>query len=313
MPAARCQEGFDDAVFKRMEGDDDKAPAGLEDRFGRAESGREFAQLVVDEDAQRLKGAGGRMDAARARVHDPGDEVGERAGGADRTLAARALDGAGDGAGMPLLAEARDDIGELTRGGLRHHVGGARPKTAHAHIERTVGAEREAALGRVELHRRDAKVEDDAIDRVMAEAASDSSQIGKPVLDQYQAAAGRLDQSRVDQISPERNGALIAVDADHMTVRGGKDGAGKSAGAEGRIDIHTARTHGEIFNRLTHEHGNVTSQSASDSARAAAAPHHPRAPCGPSAVTREPSCFFSAETFSVASASSARKCLGSQI
>ena len=57
----------------------------------------------------------------------------------------------------------------------------------------------------------------------------------------------------------------------------------------------------------------MTGQSASDSAFAVAARHHSRALCASCAATREPSCFFSARTVPVASASCARKRPGSQI
>ena len=67
-------------------------------------------------------------------------------------------------AGVALLAERRDDGGKIALGGVRHHVGGARPVAAHAHVERTVETEREAALRLVELHRGDADVEQHAVD-----------------------------------------------------------------------------------------------------------------------------------------------------
>ena len=42
------------------------------------------------------------------------------------------------------------------------------PSPLHAHVERPVAAEGEAALGLVELHRRDADVENDAVDALEA-------------------------------------------------------------------------------------------------------------------------------------------------
>ena len=130
----------------------------------------------------------------------------------------------------------------------------------------------------------------------------------KRLSDQDQPAAGRL-----HEIGAARDRALVAIDADDPAVGGGEDGAGVAAGAEGGVDIDAAGADVEIFDHGAAEHGNVTGQSASDSGLAAAARHHSRAPCGPSAATREPSCFLSARTFSVASASSARKRSGSQI
>src|SRR5688572_9563016 len=56
------EELLDDAVFERMKGDDDKPPAGLQYRFRRKQRLRQFAELVVDEDAQGLEDARCRMD-----------------------------------------------------------------------------------------------------------------------------------------------------------------------------------------------------------------------------------------------------------
>ena len=51
----------------------------------------------------------------------------------------------------------------LARGG--DDIGGARTALAHTHVERPVEPEGKAALGFIELHRRNAEVEDDAIGR----------------------------------------------------------------------------------------------------------------------------------------------------
>src|SRR6185437_8032894 len=136
-------------------------------------------------------------------------------------------------------------------------------------------------------------------------------QITEAIFDQFEPAP-RL----FDEIGAARDRALIAVDADHSRARGGKNCARKSAGAERGIDIEAALTDVEPFNGAMDEHGNVTSQSASDS-RAAAARHHSRAPSGfggaSAAIIRAPSSCLKARTFSVASASSVRKRPGSQI
>ena len=159
MPAALDQEGLDDAVLERMERHHHQPAAGLEHGFGGRQGGRQLGELLVDEDAQRLERAGRRMNGARPRPHHALDDVGERPRGADRRFAARRDDGAGDGAGVALLAERLDDVGEIALGRRRDHIGGGRAGVAHAHVERTVEPEREAALGLVELHRGDAEIE----------------------------------------------------------------------------------------------------------------------------------------------------------
>ncbi len=55
-------EALDDAVLQRMEGDDGEPAARLQRALGRKQRAREFAEFVVDEDAQRLEDARRRMD-----------------------------------------------------------------------------------------------------------------------------------------------------------------------------------------------------------------------------------------------------------
>ena len=208
-----------------------------------------------------------------------------------------------------LLAERLDDEGEIALGRRRDHVGGGRAGIAHAHVERTVVAERKAALRLVELHRGDAEIADHAVDQRMAVSLRHLIETGEALLHQNQPAAGFL-----HQIGAARDRARVPIDADHSGVGRRQDRAGVAAGPEGRVHIDAAVAQPEKLDDPMDEHGNVTGQSASDSGdSAAAARRHSRAPCGPSAATRELNCFLSARTFAVASASSARKRSGSQI
>src|SRR5262249_90513 len=177
-----------------------------------------------------------------------------------------------------------------------------------AHAERTIMAEGKSPRRLVELPRGAPEAEDDPVDRVIAAAARARLQIGEFVFHQNEPTAGLA-----HEVGTARDRALVTVDADDIAVRRREDIAGVAAGTEGRVDIDAAGAAREEFDRGAAEDGNGTSQSASDSGSAVAAHHHSRAPCGPSAATREPSCFVSARTFSVASASSARKRPGSQI
>ena len=72
------------------------------------------------------KRAGGGMDGVRARMHHAGDDGGERARGADRRVAARGDDGAGDGARPPLFAERGDDRRKVALGRRGHDLGRGR-------------------------------------------------------------------------------------------------------------------------------------------------------------------------------------------
>ena len=190
------QEVLHDPVFERMERDHHQPAARREDALRGGQPLRELAELVVDVEAQRLERARRRMDVAGPAMHHAGDDVGERAGGRDRPFAARRDDGAGDGAGAALLAEEKDDVGEVALGGLRDHVGRRRTGGAHAHVERPVEPEREAAFRRVELHGRHADIEHDAVDRRDPEIAGNAVERSKFAADEGQAAGGLFDLGR---------------------------------------------------------------------------------------------------------------------
>ena len=94
----------------------------------------------------------------------------------------------------------------------------------------------------------------------MAEGARYGFEIGEAILDQRQPPAGRI-----HQIGAARDRLLVAIDADHWQFGGGENGAGIAAGAERAVDVDAAVTRREKLDDGTAEHGNVTSQSASDS------------------------------------------------
>ena len=121
-------------------------------------------------------------------------------------------DGAGDGARVPLLAEREDDVGEVASRWRarrrRRRSGPARPCACRAARR----AEREAALGLVELHRGDAEVEHDAVDRVVAaRRATSSSSEKRSSTSVSRPLAARPDRRRA-------RSQLVAVDADHAAA-----------------------------------------------------------------------------------------------
>ncbi len=149
-----------------MEADHGEAAAGAQHRDGGRKCGLELAELVVDGDAERLE------DALRGMPFpEPGrrrdrrlDHVDEIAGAEERPLGASPHDRAGDRTGVPLLAEAAEDRRELA---LVPRVDDRRgrhlARRIHPHVERGVGGVGEAALGPVDLHRRDPDVEQDRV------------------------------------------------------------------------------------------------------------------------------------------------------
>src|SRR5262249_56304614 len=114
----------------------------------------------------------------------------------------------------------------------------------------------------------------DAVDRIVAAAIRDRLQVGEFVFHQGEPAAGRA-----HEVGAARDRIVIAIDADDVAVCGRENCTAVAADTEGGVDIDTARAHIETFDRAAAEHGNATSQSASDSARAATARPHARAPC----------------------------------
>ena len=126
------------------------------------------------------------------------------------------------------------------------------PVLRHAHVERPVEAEREAALRRVELHGGNAEVEHHAVDFRETGVARGVVEIGEPVFDQCQPAVRRLHQIRA-----QRDGASVAIDADHLAIGRGQHGARIAAGAEGGVDIDAAVANIEELDRGAAEHGNV--------------------------------------------------------
>ena len=179
---------------------------------------------------------------------------------------------------------------------------------AHAHVERTVETEREAARRLIELHGGDAEIEHDAVDGVKAGRARNMIEIGEALLDQRQAAI-RLR----NEIGAARDRFTVAVDGDDLAVGGAEQRAGVAAGAEGGVDKDAAIPRIQVSEDGRDEHGNVGGWSASDSGKAVAARRHSRAPSALRAAAWELSSALSSRTFWVASASSLWNRPGSQI
>ena len=124
------EELLHDAVFERMERHDDETPAGLQDALGRMQRAHEFAELVVDGDAQPLEHARRRMNAAGLLPDERCDEIGELPRGLEGLAPPHLDDGAGHGAGAPLLAVMIEDVGEFGLGGFVDEIGRARAASA---------------------------------------------------------------------------------------------------------------------------------------------------------------------------------------
>ncbi len=98
--------------------------------------------------------------------------------------------------------------------------------------------EGKSALGFVELHRGDAEIEDNAVDRARSRRPrATASQIGEP-----SSTSTSRPPDACTRSAPSAIALLVAVDADDAAIRRGEDGAAVAAGAEGGVDVDAAVT-----------------------------------------------------------------------
>ncbi len=151
-----------------MKADHDAATAGCEQIRERREHRRELVQLLVDRDSQRLKGPCGGMDLRHPLLRGwdrTRRDSGEVRRGVELVRTHRLLDQPRDLARIALLTELADHLAERIGIELLDQLERSLPAARiHAHVERTLLHEREAALGAVELRRRHAEIENDSID-----------------------------------------------------------------------------------------------------------------------------------------------------
>ena len=158
-------------------------PPSAQHRLGGEERARELAQFVVDGDAQGLKAARRRVrQFARFGRSDTLDHLGELQGGAIRRRRPVGDDGAGDAPRGALFAIVIEDVGDGLLVLLGEDVGRGAALVLHAHVERRVVAQGEAARGFVELHGGDADVEHDAVEPGDSEPARDDVELAETSL-----------------------------------------------------------------------------------------------------------------------------------
>jgi hypothetical protein len=105
-----AEVALDAPVFERVERDDGEAAARSEQGESCVEGSLKLAKLVVDADAQGLKGPRGRMHPAVAVAAGLGDSVGEGEGARPGSAG---LEGPGDAAGTGLFPQLADGSREL--------------------------------------------------------------------------------------------------------------------------------------------------------------------------------------------------------
>ena len=103
----------------------------------------------------------------------------------------------------------------------------------HAHVERAVGLEREAAVGAVELHRADADIERDGVDEADAALGEHAVHLAEALFDQGQSRVRDERPACLDRIG-------VAIEADHSSRPRREHGARVAACSEGAVDQRIA-------------------------------------------------------------------------
>src|SRR5829696_9084469 len=254
-----------------MEGDHREAAAQAQEPFRRMQRPHELAELIVHGDAQSLEDSRRRVRSAGLGPDQARREVRELACGGDGFAPTGLDDGAGDGSGAALLAVVIEYVRELGFGRAVDEVGGARAIALHAHVERAVVPEREAPLRLVELHGRDADIEDDTVRAGNPETLRDAVELAEP--------SGSKDEPPVSR-RHERlagcNRVRIAVYRDDAVARLGVEERPRvAAGSEGAVDERSAALRIERLQDLGQQHRDVPGGLAGrDWGRRAAPVHH---------------------------------------
>ena len=198
-------------ILERVERDDREAATGAKDRQRGLEAASEVAELVVDGHAERLEHPGGRVDLAGAASLHARDEAAEFICGEERTAGPPADDRARDARGLGLLTELGEDPPEVALLPGVHQVGRRElePRVG-PHVEGTSRAKAEATGVVGELDRREAQIEEDAIDADEVVLAGRRGEIREVGVDEYGAIAearqlpSRDRQSRRVDVEPEK-------------------------------------------------------------------------------------------------------------
>ena len=262
----RAQEALDDPVLERVEADHREPSSRPQQVEGRGERRLDRAELVVDGDPQRLEDALRRVAVAEARRRGNRglDRVDELAGPLERLLAAAASDRPRDLPRVALLAVLLEDRGQVALALLVHELARRELRVrVHAHVERRVDRVREAALREVDLHARDAEVEQHCVGAhaVRGQLLEHDRELA--------AQEAALHRGALAEPLEVRARSRVPVDRDQLALAAqvGRQQLGVSAGAESRIHHRVARAHGERLPHLLCEDGNVVSRVGSQDVR----------------------------------------------
>jgi hypothetical protein len=169
----------------------------------------------------------------------PGHQRGQLAGRVHRPAALGLDDRPGHAGGVPLLAVVPDDLRQLLFIYTGQEVGGRLAHGGvHPHVERAVVPERKPALRAIELGRRDAEIDQEAVHRDHPQPVEHLAGLRKAGVHQRDPIAERFQQT-----ARHFQRVRIAIHSDETSIgrRTFEHQTGVSAHAQGEVAISAAR------------------------------------------------------------------------
>ena len=162
----RAKRVLHDAIFERVERQNHESPARCQPRGGAREKAVQSFELAIDPDANRLKRARRRIDACVSLAWNGSPhDVRQLPRRLDQSRLLDVDDRARHAPRVTLLTELVDHVCErLLVDGCQHLGRGRSTRCIHAHVERLVPPEAEAATWRVELQRRHTQIRQHPVD-----------------------------------------------------------------------------------------------------------------------------------------------------
>ena len=177
-----------------MKADDNQPPARTQQLFCCRHAAVQFAQFIIHMDAQRHEGPGGGINAVFGPGNDATDDFCKLQRPGERFGLAGSDNGAGNPAGEAFLAQLADQVGKFLFLEGVDDVRGGRSVLCHAHVQGAVATEGKSTRGIIQLRRRYAKVEHDAVQCGCASLFKQAGQVAEPALQQGQPSVIFADQ-----------------------------------------------------------------------------------------------------------------------
>ena len=170
----------------------------------------------------------------------------------DRLDLARRDDGSCDAPALLLLAEREQHVGDLAFAGPADPLGRAfAPGGVHAHVERTIILETEPALRLVDLWRRNAQIEQHAVE----------SRRGRVPVGQRRETVVPVGDTRIARSpfgrDPDRFRVLVHHQQTTVRTQSREDLARMPATSEGAVEVNPVRPDRERCERLVPQHRHV--------------------------------------------------------